>query len=232
MRPTNDTPTHARTHDEMKGGGEGNGIPHPSGRPAASDGGALDPAEAIGRFVERFGGRYIAIADGRIRRLGLNAAIFSGEDAVGAAAAALLKALSDGRLMGPFLAVEDVRGPFESQLRNRIAGQRRSQRAGKRGDSRERVPISGLADTRGSWQPPDARMPPADQALVVDEAVHRLRASGRRDGPRLARALLLRLGGASHRDIADELGLEDVASVERLFCRIRAILGPWLEQPV
>lgn len=231
MRPTNESPLRASSHDETGGEGE-NGTPLPADGPAAPDGRALDPAEVVGRFVERFGGRYIAIADGRIRRLGLNATIFSGEDAVGAAAAALLTALIDGRLKGPFLAIEDVRGPFESQLRDRIAGQRRSQRAGKRGDSRNRVPISGLSDTPGSWQPPDARMPPADQSLVVEEAVHRLRASSRRDGDRLACALLLRLDGASHRDIADELGLEDVASVERLFHRIRAILGPWLKPPV
>ena len=196
--------------------------PRPNANPDPGPTSPNPSVDTLDRFAERDRSRYVAMARARLSRLGIEETVLSAEGAVQEAWIRLCRRMNDGRT--PPINPQDFDRIFTGLLLQAIVDTRREQDARKRSapprDHRDPALLE-LVDRQA--------VPPEDHVAAEDHVqwLLSLLGGGRAEAP-LRQVLTLRLEGRSNREIAAQLGLKDVKSVERKVQKIRSILGPFL----
>lgn len=198
-------------------------LPDPGGEPDSPI--AMEPREAISQFAALFQGRFEAMASRRIRSLGLNEAIFSGEDAFSTALISMWKAWESDEKLAAYRTLEDVKRSFRRRLRDCIREEWRRQKAKRRGGDLFLMLFSSLGDD--SWHPADGPSPAPIERREVQRRARELLALLDRADRSLRTIVRLRRRGLTNAEIASVMHLS-VATVKRRIDRIRVI---WSNHP-
>lgn len=181
--------------------------------------------ELLDRCLARDRSRYVDRARARLGRLRVAETTFSAEGVVHEAWIRLCGKIRAGSVR-PTPTPEAIESLFAMTCEEVIVDVYRRQHARKRSalrrDHRD-LALHDLVDARA--------VRPDEQAAAEDRCRWLLSLLGRgRTGAALRQVLILKHEGRSNREIASQLGLRDVKSVERKLQRIRAILRPSLDE--
>jgi RNA polymerase sigma factor (sigma-70 family) len=191
-----------------------------------SPGSAADPLEIIGVLAESVRRPYIQRARVWIGLLGIDEVQFSGEDAFQAALTDLCRRIRKGSIE-PIRTLEQFRKSFAPRLRECLVDERRRQGARKRGGDLVVNLLSVVMDE--SFDLADAHIRPPNQHLEAQDQAKWLLSLLDREDESLRAILVLRVEGKTNADIATDLHMS-VATVERIFAKIRSIWAPHIAE--
>lgn len=188
--------------------------PHPPG----------DPVEAVARFAVPGRGDFLRLARRQLGRYGVEEAALAPEGAVQEASLRLCRRLRSGD--DPPVATQEEWDERMFRSISRVAG-----KMGRWCRAKKRHAPPRNHDEAALLQAADRHAPRPGQDLEEQEYVAWLldRLAEAKGGEVLRQVLMMRIAGQTNEQIARELALVDVRSVERKFERIRSLLDPYLE---